>query len=140
MAEARKAKQLSFVLPNKVGQLAAVCEPIARANVSIEALSARESGENAEFVLVTESNTKAKKALASLGVEIRETEVIGLELPNKAGKLAEAARKLAEAGVNIRSVWGSAFSGKSAVCVLMTSDDRLAIRILGKKEKPAKPR
>ena len=128
------------MLPNKVGQLAAVCEPIARANVSIEALCARESGENAEFMLVTENNAKAKKALASLGAEIRETEVIGLELPNKAGKLAEAARKLAEAGVNIRSVWGSAFSGRSAVCVLMTSDDRTAIRILGKKEKPAKSR
>ncbi len=140
MAEVKKVKQLSFVLPNKVGQLAAVCEPIARANVSIEALSARESGDSAEFLLVTENNTKAKRALAALGAEIREQEALSLELPNKAGKLAEAARKLAEAGVNIRSVWGSAFSGKSAVCVLMTSDDRSAVRVLGKRGKPAKPR
>ncbi len=138
MAEVKKVRSLRFALPNRVGQLAAVCESIAQAKVNIEALWARESGEAAEFLLATESNAKAKRALASLGAQIEEQEIVCLELQNKAGALADAARKLAEAGVNIKSVWGTAFSGKSATCVLLTSDDRKALNVLGKKERAAR--
>ena len=47
MAKAKKVHQLSFTLPNKVGQLSAVAELIGAANVNIDAILATESGSGA---------------------------------------------------------------------------------------------
>lgn len=133
MAKAKKVKQLSFSLPNKVGQLAAVTELISGVKANIEAFNARAGGSSAEFQFVTESGAKVKKALASLGVEIREEEAVCVELANKPGRLQKVARKLAEAGVDIRTSWATSFSGKTSACVLTTSDNAKAIGAINKK-------
>jgi hypothetical protein len=120
-------------VPNKVGQLAAVTELLGSSNLNITAVRAAETGSHAEFVLGTKNTQKALKALAPLGVEVKETDGLYLEMPNKAGRLQKAAKKLADAGVNIHSLWGTAFSGKTAGCILTTSDDAKARAALKKK-------
>ncbi len=132
MAKATLVKLLSFTLPNKIGQLAAVTELLAQGDVNIIALRAAESGAHAEFVLGMKNVGKAKKALAPLGVEMKELEAIRIEVPNKAGRFEKVARKLAAAGVNIQSTWGTAFTGKTASSIMTTSDDKKAIAALKK--------
>lgn len=131
MAKAKMVHQLSFTLPNKVGQLSAVGELIGAANVNIDAILATESGSGAEFRLITGKNAKAKKALATLGVEIREEDVICIRMPNKAGRLRKIAKKLAEAAVNVNRAWATSSGGKSATVVLQTSDDKKALAAMG---------
>ncbi len=114
MAKANIGHQISFTLPNKVGQLSAVSELIGAVNVNIEAMLAIESGAGAEFRLVTGKNAKAIKALAPLGVEIREEDVLCVQMANKAGRLRKVAKKLADAGVNVSRAWATSFGGKSA--------------------------
>jgi len=132
MAKATPVKLLSFTLPNKIGQLAAVTELLAQGNVNITALRAAESGAHAECVLATKNIGKAKKALASLGVEMKELDALCIQVPNKAGRFQKVARKLAEAGVNVQAAWGTAFTGKTASCIMVTSDDKKAIAALKK--------
>lgn len=132
MAKVKIVKLLSFTLPNKVGQLAAVTELLGEAGVSISALRAAEAGSHAEFLLAVKKPAKAKKALAPLGVELKEEDALCIEMQNKAGRLQKVAKKLAEAGVNIQSSWGTAFTGKTVSCVLITSDDKKAIAALKK--------
>ena len=134
MAKAKTIKLLSFTLPNKVGQLAAVSELIAGAKAGIQAIHAAEAGANAGFTLAVKNTAKATKALAPLGVEIKEIEAICVEMPNKPGRLLKVSKKLAEAGISIHSSWATAFGGKTASCVLLTSDDKKALAALkGKK-------
>jgi hypothetical protein len=132
MAKAAPVKLLSFTLPNKIGQLAAVAELLGEGGVNITALRAAESGGHAEFVLAMKNIAKAKKALTPLGVEMKELDALCIEMPNKAGRLQKVARKLADAGVNIQASWGTAFSGKTASCIVTTSDDKKAIAALKK--------
>lgn len=132
MAKVKIVKLLSFTLPNKVGQLAAVTELLGEAGVSISALRAADAGSHAEFLLAVKKPAKAKKALAPLGVELKEEDALCIEMQNKAGRLQKVAKKLAEAGVNIQSSWGTAFTGKTVSCVLITSDDKKAIAALKK--------
>ena len=132
MAKATPVKLLSFTLPNKIGQLAAVTELLARADVSITALRAAESGAHAEFVLAMKNIGKAKKALTPLGVEMKELDALCIEMPNKAGRSYKVARKLSDAGVNIQATWATAFTGKTASCIMVTSDDKKAIAALKK--------
>jgi hypothetical protein len=132
MAKVKTVKLLSFTLPNKVGQLAAVTELLGKADVSITALRAADAGSNAEFLLAMKNPAKAKKALAPLGVEMKESDALCIEMPNKAGRLQKVAKKLAVAGVNIQSSWATAFTGKTASCLFVTSDDKKAIAALRK--------
>jgi hypothetical protein len=132
MAKVKSVKLLSFTLPNKVGQLAAVTELLGGADVNIMAMRAVGAGSNAEFDLAVKNTAKAKKALAPLGVEMKETDALSIEVPNKAGRFHKVAKKLADAGVNIQSSWGTAFTGKTAISILTTADDKKAIAALKK--------
>jgi hypothetical protein len=134
MAKAKKVKLVSFSLPNKVGQLAAVTELIAAAKLDIKGFHATDAGANAEFSFAVKNTAKAIKALAPLGVQAKEEDALSVTVPNKPGRLQKVARRLADAGVNIRSSWATAFTGKTATCILTTADDKKAIAALEKKK------
>jgi hypothetical protein len=132
MAKAKKVKQLSFTIPNRAGLLSEVSAAISGSKVNINSICAYEMENNAYFMLTTESNAKAKKALAKLGIEIKEEDVITVEMPNRAGELEKVAKKIADAGINISYVYGTTGTGKSSVCVFKTSDNTKAIRLINK--------
>lgn len=132
MAKAKRSKQLSLTMPNRVGLLSEVSTAIAGAKVNINAICAYEMEEKAYFMLLTESNAKAKKALSPLGGEIAEEDVITVEMPNKEGELQKVAKKIADAGIDINYMYGTAGPGKSSICVFKTADDKKAIKVINK--------
>jgi hypothetical protein len=132
MAKTKPVKLLSLTLPNKVGQLATVTGLLGDAGVNLLAIRAAESGANAEIVIAVKNPEKGKKALAPLGVELKETDAFCVEMPNKAGRLLKIAGKLAKSGVNLQSVWGTSFTGKTAACIIVASDHAKAAGVLEK--------
>ncbi len=130
MAKAKKVKQLSFIMPNRVGLLSELSMAIAKAKVNINAICAYEMEYKAYFMMITDSNAKAKKALAPLGAWVQEEDVIAVEIPNKVGELQKVGKKIANAGIDIRYMYGTAGTGKSSICVFKTEDDKKAIRVI----------
>jgi len=132
MAKARKVKEISFTIPNKVGLLSDVTTAIAGAKVNIAALCAYAMENSAYFMLTTDSNAKAKKALGSLGAGIEEKDVVEVEMPNKPGELQKVAKRLADVGIDIEYMYATAGGGKTATCVFKTADDQKAIKVINK--------
>lgn len=132
MAKATKAKQLSFSLPNRPGLLNEVTSAIANAKVNITAICAYEMGETAYFVINVDSNAKAKKALSGIGADVKEEDVVVVEMPNKVGELEKVAKRIAEAGINIEYVYGTTSTGKTSACIFKTADNRKTIRVINK--------
>jgi hypothetical protein len=132
MAKAAKVKQLSFGMPDRPGLLAEVSAAIAAAKVNIASICAYAMEGKASFMLVTDGNAKAKKALAKLGVETKEEDVVLVEMPNKPGQLEQVAKKVAAGNININYIYGTSAAGKSGTCVMSTSDDKKAIRLINK--------
>jgi hypothetical protein len=132
MAKARKAKEIRFTMPNKVGLLSEVTTAIARAKINITAICAYGMGNTAYFMLTTNSNTKAKRALAPLGVVIEERDVVEIEVPDKPGELQKIAKKIAEVGIDIEYMYATASSGKAETCIFMTADNPKAIKVINK--------
>jgi hypothetical protein len=87
----------------------------------------------AYFMMATDSNAKAKKALTPLGIGIQEEDVVAVEMPNKVGELQKIAQRIADSGINIEYMYGTAGTGKTSVCVFKTADDAKAIRLINKK-------
>ena len=83
-------------------------------------------------MLTTNSNAKAKKALAPLGVGIEEKDVVEVKLSNKPGELQKVAKRIADAGIDIEYIYATAGPGKTETCVLKTSDDSKTIKVVNK--------
>jgi len=131
MAKARKVKQLSFSLPNKIGLLAEVTGALAAVDVNIEAICAYERGYGF-FMMVTDNHTKAKNVITKMEGVVHLEDVIAVELPNKVGQLEKVMKKVAKAGIDTLFVYGSPGDGKNGVMVLKTANDRKAMKLLNR--------
>ena len=85
MAKAIKLKQLTFIVPNRVGLLSEVTTFLANGKINIEALCAYGRGQEGVFMIVTDNNAKAKKILTQMGAEVEVEEVIVVELKSGGG-------------------------------------------------------
>jgi hypothetical protein len=119
-------------MTNKVGLLSEIGTALAGAKVNITAICAYGMENKAYFMLLTESNAKAKKALSPLRVEIEEEDVITVEIPNKVGELQKVAKKIADAGIDIYYMYGTVGTGKTSVCVFKTANNNKAIKEINK--------
>jgi hypothetical protein len=129
MTKARKLKQLSFTLPDRIGLLSEVAAFITAAKINIEAICAYGMGEEGYFMIITDNNAKAKKVLSHMGAEVKTEDVIAVEVPNKAGQLQQAARKISDAGVAISYVYGSPVKQKMTL-IFKTANDKKALKAL----------
>lgn len=132
MAKARKAKEISFTTANKVGLLSEVTTAIAGANVNITTIWAYAMENSATFMLTTDSNAKAKKALTQLGVTVEEKDVVAVEVPNKPGELQKVAKKIADGDIDIEYMYATAGMSKTATCVFKTADNSRTIKVINK--------
>jgi hypothetical protein len=130
MAKARKVREISFTVPNRVGMLSEVTGAIAGAKVNIAAICAYAMENNAYFMLTTDSNAKVKKVLAPLGGGIEEKEVVEVEMQNKPRELQKVAKRLADAGIDIEYMYGTAGAGKTAICIFKTVEDKKAMKVI----------
>jgi len=130
MAVAKKAKRLSFSMPDRPGILADITEKLKAAKVNITAICAYAWDDTAYFDMTTDANPKAKRALAGLGIKAEEDDVIAVEMPNKVGELYKAAKALADAGINIEYMYGTTGAGRASTVLFSTSDDKKALKLI----------
>ena len=133
MAKARKARQISFTMPDRAGLLSKITTVISDAKVNITAICAYGMEKAAYFMMTTNSNAKAKKVLSKLGVKSKEEDVVAVEMPHRAGELQEAANRIADARINIIYMYGTASAGKASICIFKTSNDKKTISVINKK-------
>jgi len=131
MAKVTKVNQLMVETPDEVGMMAKVCSAISDAGVNIKAISAYVKEGKGYFMLLTDDNAKAEQALKSAGFAVSQEEVVAVELENEIGAAKRMAKKLADAGVNLKKCYGSTGNGTMALLVFNSSDNEKAIRTLG---------
>jgi len=115
------AKELSVTLEDKPGRLASLAEALGKAGVNIETLAVV-PGPRGNCRLVVTDAAAARRALEGAGMICAERDAVVVELDDRAGELGRAARKLANAGVNIDAVYMAGRSGGKAKMVLSVAD------------------
>ena len=131
MAKAKKIRQLSFSLPNRIGLLSELTSFLTAARINIEAIGAYGVGEEGRFMVVTDNNRKAKRLIAHMGADVETEDVIAVEMTNKVGQLQQVAKKISDAELDISYVYGSPVKGKMTL-ILKTADDNKALKVLNK--------
>ena len=123
-------KQIAVFLENKEGKASACCKVLKEAGVNLYALSIADTKEFGILRMITEDNAKALSALKSAGYLSSEVELIGLEVPDKAGALAELLIALGDSGVNVEYMYSYAGVDGHAKIAFKTATPEKAVSVL----------
>ena len=119
------AKDLTVILEDKPGQLAALGQATGGAGVNIEGMCATTGEGRGVIHVLVEDAAPARRALEAAGMRVAdEREVLVADVDDRPGTLGEVARNLAEANVNIELAY-TTFGGVKLVIV---TDDLDAAR------------
>ena len=101
-------KQITVFLENSEGRLSALCRCLGDAGVSMKALTIAETSEYGLIRIIADDPQNCVKVLTDGGFHASLTDVTAIEVPNRAGGLADLLDKLADLELNIE--YGYCFS------------------------------
>jgi hypothetical protein len=108
-----KVEQITVFLENQSGRLADVASILAGAGVNIRALSLADSADFGILRLIVNDTEKARVVLKAQGFTVAKTEVVGVEVPDRPGGLAEILKAMKTNQINVEYMY--AFVHKTAV-------------------------
>jgi hypothetical protein len=117
-------------LKNQPGELARAAEAIAAKGIDIRAISGATCGDSGRAAVITNDHAGAKAALTEAGFKFTEMEATDTALRHEPGTLAKAARRLADAGINVEALLPIGMEGNEVHVAFVTSDAAKAAQIL----------
>lgn len=128
------ATQLALFLANRPGTLAQVCGVLARAKINIYAISTSDTIDHSVVRLVVDQPQKALKIFEQHHMLVVENEVIMVDGANKPGSLAELARKLSDARINIEYAYcATSPKAETGLLILRPTNVGKALKVLNTK-------
>ena len=124
-------KEFSVTLVNKPGQLAALAGRLADAGIHIESLAAIGTDGESLVRFMPDDADVTRHVLSEAGVHFVERPIIDTFLRDEPGALAEMAEKLADAGVNIDSIYLLHSNAEGLHFAVTVDDPELAQANLG---------
>jgi hypothetical protein len=117
-------------LKNKPGELARVTEAIAAKGINIEAFSGATCSDSGRVALMTSDEPTTRTVLKSADFTYTELEATDAAFRHEPGALAKAARRLADAGINIEAALPVGMEGNEVHVAFVTSDPVKAKQVL----------
>ena len=118
-------------LPNRPGSLAAVCEALGAGGVNIGGTAGATAGSGGSLAFSAEDHVGARAILDAGGWTYRAVELVVAALEHRPGTLGGAARRLADAGVNVETMFATGMDGDKVLIAFGVSDAAAARAALG---------
>ena len=126
-----KVEQISIFLENKSGRLAEVTRLLGTGGINIRALTLADTTDFGILRLIVNDVASAVDILKKEGFTVGKTEVVGIEVPDRPGGLAQILDRIGEAGLNVEYMYAFVEkSGNDAVVIFRFDDPDEAIRLL----------
>ncbi len=100
-----KTRQISVFVANRAGRLASVARVLRDESINIRALSLADAPDFGIFRLIVEDVDRAVRALKSQGFVVDVTDVVGVEVEDRPGALAEVLELLAARSLNVEYMY-----------------------------------
>ncbi|MBX3731503.1 MAG: ACT domain-containing protein [Verrucomicrobiae bacterium] len=125
------ATQLALFLNNRPGALARVCTALSEAGINILAFSMSDTVDHTVLRMVVSDPQRALVVFEDRGALVVESEVLLLHGNNRPGSLAEIARRLSAARINIEYAYSATSpSERDGLLVLRVTHYRKALKAL----------
>ena len=125
-------KQIAVFLENKEGKASACCKVLKDVGVNLYALSIADTKEFGILRMITDNNALALKTLREAGFLSSEVDLVGLEVPDKAGALSDLLIALGDNSINVEYMYSFAGVDGQAKIAFKTGENEKAIAVLEK--------
>jgi hypothetical protein len=129
-------EEIVVTTKNKVGIMADIAMTLANEGVNIESVVGYEEGQDGKVMLVTSANIRVMDELKAKGYkDVKEREVILVDLENKRGALKVVTQELKDNEIDIQHLYVTSPTGpgtSSSKMVLLTNDNEAAMAVLTK--------
>jgi len=112
--------QITVFLENDRGRLAALCRSLGDAGISMRALTIADSSDCGVVRILADTPELALNVLKGEGFRASLTRVFAVEVPNRAGGLAELLEALDAANINVEYAYCFVIAGDCAIDILKT--------------------
>ncbi len=116
-------KQISVFVENTSGRLAEVTRLLAGAGVNLRAITIADTADFGILRIIVDDCDRALGAFAKAGFTAKVTDVIGVEVPDKPGGLADVMEIFTREGVNIEYLYASLEHVKDKAVVIFKVED-----------------
>ncbi|MBU2572646.1 MAG: ACT domain-containing protein [Elusimicrobia bacterium] len=123
-------RQYTVFLPNVPGALCRFIELFANEGVNIVGIASEIRDDSGVVRVTVDTDKKISYILTSAGFTTVDTPMISLELSDQPGELLRLAKALADHGINITTVYGTALGGKTGRILINVSNAEKAVEIL----------
>ena len=121
-------KQIAVFLENEEGKASACCKVLKDAGINLLALSIADTQDFGILRILTGDNEKALQALKDAGYLASLVELVGVEVPNQSGALADLLILLG--GINVEYMYSYAEADGHAKIAFKTATPEKAVEIL----------
>lgn len=116
-------EQLSVFLENKAGRLAELARVLGDGGFNMRALVIADTSEFGVARVIADKPRAARAALEQAGFGVAVTEMVGVEVPDRPGGLADVLERLGEAGVNVEYAYAVVTPGGSEAVGIFRVED-----------------
>lgn len=127
-----KLRQLSLFLENRPGALRLPCQVLGQAGIDILTMSLADTQQFGILRVVVKDDERARKVLEESGAVVKVTDVLAVEVPDRAGGLADMLGVFEGTGLSIEYIYPlvAGHRGKTAVLILRVEDPDRAAALL----------
>ncbi len=127
-----KLRQLSLFLENRPGALRLPCQVLGQSGIDILTMSLADTQQFGILRVVVKDDERARKVLEESGAVVKVTDVLAVEVPDRAGGLADMLGVFEGTGLSIEYIYPlvAGHRGKTAVLILRVEDPDRAAALL----------
>ncbi|MDR2614593.1 MAG: amino acid-binding protein [Candidatus Accumulibacter sp.] len=123
-------EQITVFLENDKGRLAALCRALGDAGISMRALTVADATGYGVVRIIADTPVKANEALKTAGFRASLTKVFAIEIPDRAGGLADLLEAFDRENINVEYAYCFAAEGGKAIDILRIDSPSDAERII----------
>lgn len=123
-------KQLSIFVENREGRLEEVLAVLKHNNINIVSLSLADTSDYGLLRLLVDKPEAGREALKESGFSAMLTDVLGIRLNHRVGKLQELLDVICRANINIEYMYALSTGTEDASIVIKTSNLAMAAALL----------
>jgi hypothetical protein len=125
-------KQFSVFMPNRPGALSSLAKLFADKDINLIGIASEVRDDSGLVRVAVSSDADVSAILSQGGFSSVETTLLSIELDDKPGELLRLTRILAEAKVNITTVYGTSIDGKSCRILVAVENASRALALIEK--------